>query len=200
MYATELCEPRYAVTEAKWMGRPAERFAIAYYSEESLRELIAGPSIVGSGFISCQEALASIPGSFMIASDAGWRTDPFCESNEKEGSDCASTAELQNRFSLHRIWMIPSRLAHQAAAAFVLIACSKNIFSLALRAFIGVWRTRKADWRLTREFSHAKRARTEVEPRGADGYRHICRHSLSGPGSKGRNQSRRPQHSCRDFA
>jgi hypothetical protein len=138
MCPAELCNPRYAVIEAKWIGRPAERFAIAYFSEESLRELIAGPSIVGSGFISRQEALASIAGSFMVAPNAVSRTEAGCAAKEKDGSPYAGATESQHRFTLYRIWMISSRLANQAAAAFVLIVCSKNILSVALRAFIGV--------------------------------------------------------------
>lgn len=137
MYATELCNMRYAVIEAKWMERPAERFAIGYCSEESLRELVVGSSIVGSGFMSRQEALSVIPDSFRFGTNVASSTEAACESKEQRGSAYGTTA-LQNRFSLQSIWMIPGQLVHHVAAALVLIACSKNVFSLAFRAFMGI--------------------------------------------------------------
>jgi hypothetical protein len=41
---------QYAVIEAGRTEGPSERFVIAYPDEESLRELIAGPSIIACGF------------------------------------------------------------------------------------------------------------------------------------------------------
>jgi hypothetical protein len=136
MYATALCNLHYAVIEARWTGRPAERFAVAYYSEESLRELIAGPNIIGSGFNSRQEALALIANSVIAAPNPAWRTEAVCESKENRSSAYPGPANLHNRISLQRIWTIPSGLIQQVAAAFVLIVCSKNVFSMALRAFM----------------------------------------------------------------
>ncbi len=138
MYATELSSLRYAVIEARWIGRPVERFAVGYYSEESLLELVAGPSIIGSGFVSRKEALALIPDSFMVAANPVWRTEAVCESKENRSRAYPRTAALQNRLRLQGIWTIPSQLMRQVTAAFVLIVCSKNVFSVALRAFIGV--------------------------------------------------------------
>jgi hypothetical protein len=138
MYATELCNPRYAVIEARWIERPAERFAVGYYSEESLRELIVDSSIVGSGFISRQEALCLIPKSSKAAPSAASSTDANCESKENRGGGYPRTAEFEHRFALQNIWLIPGQVVHQLAAAFVLIACSKNVFSLAFRAFVGI--------------------------------------------------------------
>jgi hypothetical protein len=128
---------RYALIEAKWIERPAERFAIGYHSEESLRELVVGSSIVGSGFISRQEALSLIPKSSLAGRNVVSRTEGACESKENRGN-AHVTAGLQNRFTLQSIWMIPGQLVHHIAAAFVLIACSKNVFSLAFRAFMGI--------------------------------------------------------------
>jgi hypothetical protein len=128
---------RYAVIEAKWMERPAERFAIGYHSEDSLRELVVGSSIVGSGFISRQEALSLIPDSFRVGANVASSTDAAFGSKEQRGI-AHGTAELQNRFTLQSIWMMPGELVHHIAAAFVLIACSKNVFSLAFRAFMGI--------------------------------------------------------------
>ena len=50
----------YAVIEARWGEAPAERFALAYREEESLRDLFAARSIISVGFRSREEAVASI--------------------------------------------------------------------------------------------------------------------------------------------
>ena len=41
---------QYAVIEARRTEGPSEPFVIAYPDEESLRDLIAGPSIIACGF------------------------------------------------------------------------------------------------------------------------------------------------------
>jgi hypothetical protein len=138
MYASEFCDVRYAVIEARWVGRPAERFTVAYYDEESLRELITGPNIIGSGFLSRQDAVALIPDPFTVDPNAGSRTEADCESTENRSSACPGTTELENRFTLQRIWTVPRGLLHQLASALVLIASSKNVLSIALRAFMGI--------------------------------------------------------------
>jgi hypothetical protein len=52
----------YAVIEARWCEAPADRFAIAYREEESLRDLFAAQSIISVGFRSREEAEGSIKG------------------------------------------------------------------------------------------------------------------------------------------
>jgi hypothetical protein len=47
---------QYAVVEARYDRANAERFVIAYQKEKSLRELIAAPRIIASGFSSENEA------------------------------------------------------------------------------------------------------------------------------------------------
>ncbi|MGA8437544.1 MAG: hypothetical protein WB762_19195 [Candidatus Sulfotelmatobacter sp.] len=51
---------QYAVIEARRTEGPSERSVIAYPDEESLRELIAGPSIIACGFASREEAQTNI--------------------------------------------------------------------------------------------------------------------------------------------
>jgi hypothetical protein len=58
---------QYAVIEARRTEGPSERFVIAYRDEESLRELIAGPSIMACGFASREEAQANIDADFWTA-------------------------------------------------------------------------------------------------------------------------------------
>ena len=47
---------QYAVIEARGMDGPSERLVIAYPDEEALRDLIAGPSIIGCGFSTREQA------------------------------------------------------------------------------------------------------------------------------------------------
>lgn len=48
--------PQYAVIEARRTDGPSERLVIAYSDERALRDLIAGPSIIGCGFATRQQA------------------------------------------------------------------------------------------------------------------------------------------------
>ena len=61
---------RYAVIEARWSEGSPERFAIAYGNEESLRDVIAAPSIIAFGFASREEALAGFAGCLPAARDS----------------------------------------------------------------------------------------------------------------------------------
>src|SRR5947209_218708 len=47
---------RYATIQIVRSDSTTERFVLAYDSEKSLRELLAGPSIVASGFVARQQA------------------------------------------------------------------------------------------------------------------------------------------------
>jgi hypothetical protein len=64
----------YAVIEVHWYEAPAERFAIAYCGEESLRDLFAARTIISVGFRSREEAVSSIEGPFSEA--LTWRHMP----------------------------------------------------------------------------------------------------------------------------
>jgi hypothetical protein len=61
---------QYAVIKARRTEGPLEFFVIAYSDEESLRDLIAGPSIIACGFASREEAQAKIDANFSRA--AAW--------------------------------------------------------------------------------------------------------------------------------
>ena len=54
----DLCRVRYAVIEGLRTETGHERIVIAYPTEQSLRDLIAAPSIVAFGFSSREEAVA----------------------------------------------------------------------------------------------------------------------------------------------
>ena len=65
---------QYAVIEARRTEGPSERFVITYPDEESLRELIAGPSIIACDFTSREEAQTNIDADFWTA--AAWKETP----------------------------------------------------------------------------------------------------------------------------
>ena len=54
--AFDVSIPQYAMIEVRGMDGPSERLVIAYSDEEALRDLIAGPSIIGCGFSTREQA------------------------------------------------------------------------------------------------------------------------------------------------
>jgi hypothetical protein len=63
----ERCTTRYAVIEAMQTEGGHERFAISYMNEQSLRTLLASACIVGTGFLSREEALVACGRSMSVA-------------------------------------------------------------------------------------------------------------------------------------
>jgi len=127
----------YAVIEARWSEGP-ERFVIAYRDEESLRDVIAAPSILGFGFITREEALATAK----------------CDSPNIRGSRQGLRAPV-DRAERHRRWFpsakrrlvdwlrvpdirrIACRALQHGGAMAILVFYSKNIVSAAIRTVIG---------------------------------------------------------------
>jgi hypothetical protein len=58
---------RYAVIEALRIDADPERFVIAYRHEQALHDLITAPCIIACGFLSREEAEASVKTSFSTA-------------------------------------------------------------------------------------------------------------------------------------
>src|SRR6202522_1372410 len=58
---------RFAVIESRWTDRRPDRFILEYRDEESLRELIATPSIIAVGFTSRVDAIKRIEACFSAA-------------------------------------------------------------------------------------------------------------------------------------
>ena len=61
---------QYAVIEALRTETGPERFVIAYPNEQSLRDVIAAPSIIAFGFSSREEAVANTEACFSAAAAA----------------------------------------------------------------------------------------------------------------------------------
>jgi hypothetical protein len=59
---------QYAVIEARRTEGASEHFVFSYSDEQSLRDLIAAPSIIASGFASREEAQANIDTDLTTAS------------------------------------------------------------------------------------------------------------------------------------
>ena len=116
---------RYAVIEAHWSERPPERFVIAYCNEESLRDVIAAPSIIAFGFASREEALAGLAAS---AVDGAKEYTRRVHSARRRVGNWLSHAET---------WRTARQLLQHATAMAVLIFYSSNIASATLRRFIG---------------------------------------------------------------
>jgi hypothetical protein len=77
--------PQYAVIEARRTDGPSERFVIAYSDERALRDLIAGPSIIGCGFVTREQA--------QVHADV-WKS---LESEQPQGLRTTSRREVSHR-------------------------------------------------------------------------------------------------------
>lgn len=98
--------PQYAVIEARRTDGPSERFVIAYSDERALRDLIAGPSIIGCSFATREQAQGH--------ADV-WRP---IESEQPEGMRTTSRRDVD-----HRILSAKQRLR----AAFDLMVAGRTI-------------------------------------------------------------------------
>ena len=128
---------RYAVIEVRRSEVFPERFVIAYRDEESLRELIAAPSIIGIGFSSREAAVTVVPNSSSGDADSKntWERPAF----RSEG-DCrvpqSPRQRLQHSVGLKGTRRIACAALQHAIAAGVLMFYSKNFIGAALRAFV----------------------------------------------------------------
>lgn len=135
MHAGEFSNILYAVIEVRWIGRPAERFAIAYQSEESLRTMIAAPSIIASGFFSSEEALAILLDRFTSVEKTPTSAAETTYNPTAKG-DARELSTWQKRLGLTWFRTAAGHLLQQLTAALVIVVFSKSIFSASLRALI----------------------------------------------------------------
>lgn len=124
---------RYLVIEPRWYEPFLERFVFAVRDEESLRQRIAGISVVGIGFGLCEGVAAVIPNS--SSRSAGPKNNPektpvYCEGD-------SSGAQLRHRVGLSETRRIAGATLHYAITASVLMFYSKNVLGAALRALVG---------------------------------------------------------------
>jgi len=125
------CE-QYAVIEVRRNEVFREHVVIAYRDEESLRELIARPSIVGIGFTSREAAVALIQKS--AAKDADSRNRR--EKPTLRLADGHRGPQSPKRRLRHRVGLACATLQN-AVAAGVLMFYSKSVRGAVIRAFVG---------------------------------------------------------------
>jgi hypothetical protein len=127
---------QYAVIRLSGTKAP-ERVVIAYPNEETLRDLIAEPSIVGLGFVSRQDALATADGDFP-------KTNVLRRAIKKAiavGNNKFQAHSVMNRlldgFSLSKGCENARSFLNFAIASATLVFYSRNMVSTTVRALLG---------------------------------------------------------------
>jgi len=123
---------RYAVIQASSNKEKPDRFVIAYQDEDCLRDLVAAPSILKVGFVSRDEAMATVTGlaSEATASKPKPRiTTIFHKSHEnREFTDEHSPIERRR---------IPHGIFQLALGMLITLFYSKNLVSVMIRTALG---------------------------------------------------------------
>jgi hypothetical protein len=129
---------RYLVIEARWYEPFLERFVLGLRDEESLRERIAGISVVGIGFGPCEGAAAVIPNSSSRGADSKNNPEKLAVDCEGDHGGTQSPGQgLRHRVGLSETRRIAGATLRYAIAASVLMFYSKNVVGAALRALVG---------------------------------------------------------------
>jgi hypothetical protein len=123
---------RYAVIQASSKKDRPERLVIAYHDEQSLRDLIAAPSIIGLGFASREEAIATFERRVSNATPLKQKTRITAMFYLPHAN-----VELAGRHGLVNHRRIPQSIVGSALAALVAIIYSKNIVSAMIRMALG---------------------------------------------------------------
>jgi hypothetical protein len=128
---------QYAVIQLSSITDPPERLILAYKDERALRALIAGPSIVGLGFGSREEAMSTEnptsekaeapepPNENELESTRLGQHQPYCRGGR--------AAALSSFSPLRRL---ASGIVQFAFAATICIFYSKNIVSAIIRSVL----------------------------------------------------------------
>ena len=126
---------QYAVIEARQTEGPSERLVIAYLDEESLRELIAGPSIIACGFASRKEAQTNIDADFWTA--AAWKQTPRDRAEKHQRGVLSAKRHLGSAFNLAQTGRVIRGFLQAAVAGAILIYYSRNAVSTVIRSLVG---------------------------------------------------------------
>ena len=128
---------RYAVISVR--SAPArERLVIAYPDEETLRDLIAAPSVVALGYTSRADALKNIDRCVTTkASLKRLLKTASLHPNMTFLTECrAGLRRLAGAFGLSGTSKIMRNLLHNGLAAALIFFYSRNVLSSTVRAFI----------------------------------------------------------------
>ena len=128
---------RYAVICVR-SEPPRERLVIAYPDEETLRDLIAAPSIVALGYTSPADALKSIDRCVTtIASLKRLLKTASLHPNMTFLTECrAAFRRLAGGFGRSGSSRVMRNLLHNGLAAALIFFYSKNVLSSTARAFL----------------------------------------------------------------
>jgi hypothetical protein len=130
---------QYAVIQVRRTEGPSERFVIAYSNEESLRELIARPSIIACGFSSREEAQTNIDtDSCTAAACKQTLSGPTIDGIKKyQRGVLSAKRRLGARLNLMQTGRTVGGFLQAVAAGAILIFYSRNVVSTVIRSFIG---------------------------------------------------------------
>jgi hypothetical protein len=123
---------RYAVIQASSKKDRPERLVIAYHDEQSLRDLIAAPSIIGLGFASREGAIANCERRMSNATPLRQKTRITAMFHLPHAS-----LDLAGRHGLVNHRRIPQSFVRSALAAVIALFYSKNIVSVMIRIGLG---------------------------------------------------------------
>ena len=116
---------RYAVIQASSKNDRPERLVIAYQDENSLRALIASPSLIGLGFASREEAMANLEGHISDAAPS------------KQKPRITAMFPANKKSDLIRGQGFMKYILQTAVAAVVVLFYSKNLVSVMFRMALG---------------------------------------------------------------
>jgi hypothetical protein len=122
------------VIEARRIEGPSERFVIANSDEESLRELIAGPSITACDFTSREEAQTNSDADFWAA--VAWMELPRDRAEKYQHGVLSAKRPLGRGFDLTQTRNIIHGFLQAAVARAILIFYSRNAVSTVIRSFV----------------------------------------------------------------
>jgi hypothetical protein len=127
---------RYAVISVR--SEPArERLVIAYPNEETLRDLIAAPSIVALGYTSPADALKNIDRCVTTtASLKQFLKTAVLHPNLISLTGRVALRRLAAAFGLSATSKLMRNLLHNGLAAALIFFYSRNVLSSTVRAFI----------------------------------------------------------------
>ena len=131
----QITKLQYAVIQLSSITDPPERLILAYRDERTLRTLIAGPSIVGLGFVSREAAVSSEnpalekavgpePANELDSAREG-QHQPYCR-----GGGAAAWSSFSSLLKL------ANGIVQFAFAATICIFYSKNIVSATIRSVL----------------------------------------------------------------
>jgi hypothetical protein len=124
-----------ALIEARRTEGRSERLVISYPDEESLRELVAGPSIIACRLASREEAQTNIDAEFCTA--AAWKKTSGDRAEKYQRGLFSAERRLGARFNLTQTARIVRGVPPAAVAGVILIFHSRNAVSTVIRSFIG---------------------------------------------------------------